>query len=126
MDRKDIIYSLNMLILYSVNSHHPFLFENHEKIFTALSNYTHSVYPPKSEQDFEDLRTITLIFRNLTMNPVNLKFMLGTSIFQLLVNMFNIGFDNECSKNIIDIMNGLVKVGWDCSQILKDINNYLL
>lgn len=60
------------------------------------------------------------------MNPINLKFMLGTSIFQLLVNMFNIGFDEECSKNIIDIMNGLVKVGWDCNQILKDINSAIL
>lgn len=60
------------------------------------------------------------------MNPINLKFMLGTSVFQLLVSMFNTGFDEECSKNIIDIMNGLVKVGWDCSQILKDINNAIL
>lgn len=126
MSRKDVIYSLNMLLLYSVNNHHPFLFENHEKIFTALSNYTHSIYPPKNTQQYEDLRTITLIFRNLTMNPINLKFMLGTSIFQLLVSMFNTSFDEECSKNIIDIMNGLVKVGWDCNQILKDINSAIL
>lgn len=28
MDRKSAIYSLNMLLLYSVNSHFPFLFEN--------------------------------------------------------------------------------------------------
>lgn len=83
-----------MLVLYSVNNHHPFLFENHEKVYTALSNYTHSIYPPKNEQDREDLRTVTLIFRNLTMNPVNLKFILGTSIFQLFVTMFNTGFDN--------------------------------
>ena len=69
---------------------------------------------------------MTLILRNLTMNPVNLKFMLGTSVFQLLVSMFNTGFDNECSKNIVDIMNGLVKVGWDCAQILKDINSAIL
>jgi hypothetical protein len=69
--------------------------------------------------ELEDLRTITLIFRNLTMYPINLKFMLGTSVFQLLVSMFNTGFDNECSKNIVDIMNGLVKVGWDCNQILR-------
>lgn len=60
------------------------------------------------------------------MNPINLKYMLGTPIFQLLVNMFNIGFDNECSKNIVDIMNGLVKVGWDCNQILKEINIAIL
>ena len=52
--------------------------------------------------------------------------MLGTVVFQLFVNMFNIGFDNECSKNIVDIMNGLVKVGWDCSQILKEINTSIL
>lgn len=51
MSRKDVVYSLNMLILYSVNSHHPFLFENHEKIFTALSNYTHAIYPPKNERE---------------------------------------------------------------------------
>ena len=60
------------------------------------------------------------------MNPINLKFMLGTSVFQLLVSMFNTGFDSECSKNIVDIMNGLVKVGWDCSQILKDISAAIL
>lgn len=52
--------------------------------------------------------------------------MLGTSVFQLLVSMFNTGFDNECSKNIVDIMNGLVKVGWDCAQILRDINAAIL
>jgi len=93
MSRQDINYSLNMLLLYSVNSHHPFLFENYEKIFAALSAYSHSIYPPKTQQAYEDLRTLTLIFRNLTMNPINLKFMLGTPVFQLFVNMFNIGFD---------------------------------
>lgn len=51
MSRRDVVYSLNMLILYSVNIHHPFLFENHEKIFTALSNYTQTLYPPKNDQD---------------------------------------------------------------------------
>ena len=57
------------------------------------------------------------------MNPINLKFILGKPIFSLFVSMFNKGFDTECSKNIVDIMNGLVKVGWDCNQILRDINN---
>jgi len=42
----------------------------------------------------EDIRTVTLIFRNFTMNPLNLKFMLGTTIFQTFVNMFNTGFDH--------------------------------
>ena len=69
---------------------------------------------------------MTLIFRNLTLNPVNLKFILGTSVFQLLVQMFNTGLDSECSKNIVDIMNGLVKVGWDCQQILKEIDQAIL
>ena len=115
-----------MLILYSVNNHHPFLFENHEKVFTALSNYTHNLYPPKNQQEYEDIRTITLIFRNLTLNSSNLKYMLGTPIFQLLVSMFNTGFDHECSKNIVEIMNGLVKVGWDCQQILKQIDEAIL
>lgn len=124
--RKDVVYSLNLLTLFSVNSHHPFLFENYEKIFSALSNYTHSIYPPRGERELEDLRTITLIFRNLTMNPVNLKFMLGTQIFQLFVSMYNLSFDSECSKNIVDIMNGLVKVGWDCNSILVDINSSIL
>lgn len=126
MSRRDVVYSLNMLVLYSVNTHHPFLFENHEKIFTALSNYATTLYPPKTDQELEDLRTITLIFRNLTLNPINLKFILGSSIFQLFVTMFNIGFDPECSKNIVDIMYGLVKVGWDCQQILQEINNAVL
>ena len=126
MPRRDVVYSLNTLMLYSVNNHHPFLFENHEKIFAALASYTHSIYPARHPQDLEDLRTITLILRNLTMNPINLKFMLGTSVFALLVNMFNTGFDPECSKNIVDIMNGLVKVGWDCAQILREINAAIL
>lgn len=52
--------------------------------------------------------------------------MLGTSVFQLLVSMFNTGFDNECSKNIVDTTSGLVKVGWDCNQILREINNAIL
>ena len=60
------------------------------------------------------------------MNPINLKFMLGTQIFQQLVGMFNIGFDSECSKNIVDIMSGLVKVGWDCNRILNEIDTAIL
>jgi hypothetical protein len=60
------------------------------------------------------------------MNPINLKFILGTQIFQLFVSMFNTAFDPECSKNVVDIMNGLVKVGWDCNQILSDIGNAIL
>lgn len=51
MGRRDIVYSLNMLMLYSVNNHHPFLFENHEKIFTALSSFAQSLYPPRFPQD---------------------------------------------------------------------------
>lgn len=49
------------------------------------------------------------------MNPVNLKHILSTPIFQLFVKIFNTRMDAECCKNIIDIMTGLVKVGWDCN-----------
>ncbi len=60
------------------------------------------------------------------MNPINLKFILGTSIFQLFVNVFNSGLDQECSKNIVDIMTGLVKVGWDCERIIFELNDAIL
>lgn len=93
MDRRSAIYSLNMLLLYSVNSHFPFLFENNEKIFQAISSYAHSIYPPENEDQREHLRTVIAIFRNLTMNPINLKYILGTPIFQLFIKIFNTRFD---------------------------------
>jgi hypothetical protein len=40
--------------------------------------------------------------------------------------MFNKGIDSECSKNIVDIMTGLVKVGWDCERIFKGLDEALL
>ena len=126
MPREMAVYSLNMLLLHSVNAHPPFLFENHDKIFTALSHYAQRNYPPANPTQLEDLRTITLIFRNFTMNPLNLKHMLGSSVFALLVTMFNAGADQECSKNIVDVMHGLVKVGWDCQRILDDMHAALL
>lgn len=119
VDKKDAIYSLNMLLLYSMNSQFPFLLENNEKIFQALSSYTQSLYPPKTEEQKEHLRTVIAIFRNLTMSPINLKYILGTSIFNLFVKIFNTRLDPECSKNIINIMIGLVKVGWNCNEIIN-------
>lgn len=55
------------------------------------------------------------------MNPTNLKFILGTPIFDLFVKVFNTRLDPECSKNIINIMIGLVKVGWNCNEILNEL-----
>ena len=126
MGRREAIYSLNMLLLYSVNSHQPFLLENNEKIFHAISSYAHSLYPPQNEENKEHLRTIICIFRNLTMNAINLKFILGTPIFALFVQIFNQRLDSECSKNIVDIMTGLVKVGWDCGEIISEIEEAVL
>ena len=60
------------------------------------------------------------------MNPINLKFILGTPIFSLFVTIFNRRFDLECSKNIVDIMTGLVKVGWDCNEIINEIEEAVL
>ncbi len=60
------------------------------------------------------------------MNPVNLKYILGTPIFQLFIKIFNTRLDSECSKNIVDIMTGLVKVGWDCNQIVSEIEEAVL
>ncbi len=37
----------------------------------------------------EYLRTVTMIFRNFTMSPVNLKYILGSEIFELFVRIFN-------------------------------------
>lgn len=62
------------------------------------------------------------------MSPINLKFILGksffyqgTEIFDLFVRIFNEGLDKECSKNVIDIMTGLVKVGWDCQRVITNL-----
>jgi hypothetical protein len=60
------------------------------------------------------------------MNPINLKYILSTPIFQLFVKIFNTRLDSECSKNIVDIMTGLVKVGWDCNEILNEIEEAVL
>lgn len=81
MDKRDVVYSLNMLLLYSINTHFPFLFETNEKIFSVLCAFTQSIYPPKNEDQMEHLRMVTTIFRNFTMSPINLKFILGTFWF---------------------------------------------
>lgn len=80
-------------MLYSVNVHFPFLFENNEKIFTALCNYTQSLYPPNNPTQLEHLRTVVAILRNFTMNPINLKYILGTPLFGILIQMFNTRVD---------------------------------
>jgi hypothetical protein len=76
----------------------------------------------------ENFRTVLTIWRNFTMSPINLKFILGksffyqgTEIFDLFVRIFNEGLDKECSKNVIDIMTGLVKVGWDCQRVITNL-----
>lgn len=44
----------------------------------------------------------------------------------MFVTLFNNGVDIECSQNIIDIMTGLVKVGWDCRRIFTDLHDAVL
>jgi hypothetical protein len=39
--------------------------------------------------------------------------------------MYNNAFDKECSRNIVDIMTGLVRVGWDCNEIVRQIQEGL-
>lgn len=37
------------------------------------------------------------------------------------MDIYNKSVDKECSKNVVEIMTGLVKVGWDCKVIISQI-----
>lgn len=38
-----------------------------------------------------------------------------------MVLIYNENIDKECSKNVVETMTGLVKVGWDCKVIVNQI-----
>jgi hypothetical protein len=91
----------------------------------AINSYTTTINPPKNTGHMEELRTITVIVRNFTLNTSYLQVLLKSSLFPTLVKMYNSALDKECSRNIVDIMTGLVKVGWDCNEIVRQLREGL-
>lgn len=116
-----VVYGLNILLLYSTNSNNNLLFDEFPNIVKSFQVYLSHIYPPRNTIHHEHLKTITLIIRNFCISTSYLQLILKTELFNTLVDIYNKNIDRECSRNIVDIMTGLVKVGWDCRVIVKQI-----
>jgi hypothetical protein len=118
------VFSLNTLLLYSMNTHVQFKFEQYPTILDALATCVRKMLPCKSAVHLESLRMVTLLVRNLSMNVCNLQPLLTSKLFELLFELFQSGHDRECTKNILDFMAFLLKIGWDPKPAIARI--YLL
>ena len=85
-----------------------------------------TIYPPRNIIHTEHLRTITLIVRNFCVSTTYLQCILKTELFSTLVDLYNRSVDKECSRNVVDIMSGLVKVGWNCEVIVRQISDGII
>ena len=70
---EEINFSINTLLLYSVNTEAPFLFMQYPYVIEAITQFIKSLYPPKNIQQYELVRSITLALRNLTIDYRNLQ-----------------------------------------------------
>lgn len=120
----ELVFSLNTLLLYSVNTHVQFKFEQYPTILEALSVRARKLVPCQSAFALESMRMVTIIIRNLAMNPANLQPLLGSKLFEVLLELFQNGHDRECTKNIMDLMACLLKVSWDPKPAIAKV--YLL
>lgn len=78
--REEIIYAVNTLLLFSVNTEAPFLFSQYPFVIESVHSYFHKNYPPKDLFTLECLRTLTVAIRNLLMNHKNLHAVLDSDL----------------------------------------------
>jgi hypothetical protein len=69
--REEIIFATNTLLLFSVNTEAPFLFNQYPNVLEAIHLYFERNYPPKDLFTLECLRTLTAALRNLVINHKN-------------------------------------------------------
>lgn len=92
--RTEVFFALNMLLLYSSHSIScQLIFDEFPNIAEALHSYMVTISPPKNFGHFEELRTITVIVRNFTLNTSYLQMLLKSSLFGTLVKMYNTALD---------------------------------
>jgi hypothetical protein len=77
----EVVFSLNTLLLYSMNTHIPFKFEQYPNILDALTSYLRRIVPYKSAMELDTLRNITLVLRNLSLNTVNVQPIMNSKLF---------------------------------------------
>lgn len=78
--KEEVIYGINILTLFSVNTEAPFLFGQYPYVIEAINGYLNKIYPPKDIFALECLRNITLALRNLLINHKNLQSILESDL----------------------------------------------
>jgi hypothetical protein len=93
--KSEVTYSLNVLLLYSVNTHTPFNFEQFPNVIDVIASYGNYIYPPKNVIQLEELRNIILIIRNLSLNSMSNLYSIKqcSDLMSLLVKVFENNVD---------------------------------
>jgi hypothetical protein len=119
--REEAVYAINTLLLFSVNTEAPFLFSQYPFVIEAFHSYFAKNYPPQDFFALECLRTLTLALRNLLMNHKNLHAVLDSDLMELLFRTFDDRVDKELTRNVIDILCSLTRVGLDLDELFAVI-----
>ena len=69
----EITYAINMLLLFSMNTEAPFLFNQYPNVLESVAHFLERIYPAKNILDLEYIRTVTIAIRNLLINHKNLQ-----------------------------------------------------
>ena len=78
--KEEIIFSINTLLLFSVNTEAPFLFNQYPFVLESIQSYLSKNYPPKDLFTLECLRNLTSAIRNLLMNHKNTQAILESDV----------------------------------------------
>jgi hypothetical protein len=111
--KEEVVYAINTLLLFSVNTEAPFLFSQYPYAIESIHSYLSKNYPPKDIFSLECIRTLTNALRNLLMNHKNLQAVLESDLLEILFRMFEEKVDREITRNVIDIFSSLTRVGLD-------------
>ena len=122
---EEVIYAINMLTMFSVNTEAPFLFYQYPNMLDSLTSFMEKKYPPKYISDLEYIRNLTLAIRNLCINYKNLSPLMESPIMKIMMRMFEDREDRELVKNITEIFSSMTKVGWDCQRVVNMIEYYI-
>lgn len=86
--KEEITFSINTLLLFSVNTEAPFLFSQYPYVLEAIHNFVGRNYPPKDIFILECLRTLTVALRNLLINHKNTQAVLESDLVEMLFKLF--------------------------------------
>ena len=86
--REEVIFSINTLLLFSVNTEAPFLFNQYPYVLEAIHSFISKNYPPKDICTLEYMRTLTVALRNLLVNHKNMQAVLESDLVEVLFKVF--------------------------------------